>query len=78
MVKRRETKYVFGDQPFLGFENVTMVPYCRNLIDVNLLSSEEKKWIDSYHATVLETTKDFFKDDPLTLAWLTRETLPIE
>ncbi|KAF4120257.1 hypothetical protein GMORB2_3058, partial [Geosmithia morbida] len=78
LVNRRETKYAFGDQPFLGFENVTMVPYCRNLIDINLLTNDEKKWINSYHAQVLERTKNYFLDDPLTLSWLQRETQPLE
>lgn len=78
MVKEVETKYTFGDKPFLGFEHVTMVPYCQNLIDVDLLTETEKTWINEYHAEILGKTKQFFGNDALTMAWLQRETKPIQ
>jgi Xaa-Pro aminopeptidase len=77
IVKETETKHTFGDKPFLGFEHVTMVPYCRNLIDVNLLTPAEKEWLNAYNAEVLEKTRGFFDGDKLTTAWLERETQPI-
>lgn len=76
VVKETKTPYTFGDRPFLGFEHVTMVPYCRNLIDVNLLTQPEKDWLNAYNAEVLEKTKSFFEGDALTTAWLERETQP--
>jgi len=76
MVKEVKTKNLFGDKPYLGFEHVTMVPYCRSLIDVSLLTEEEKTWLNDYNRTVLEKTQGYFKDDLLTLAWLKRETAP--
>jgi Xaa-Pro aminopeptidase len=78
MVKEIKTKHSFGDKPFLGFEFVTMVPYCQNLIDTSLLTEAEKEWINGYHAQVLSKTRPFFENDPLTMAWLTRETRRIE
>ena len=69
-----ETKHKFGDKPSLGFEHVTMVPYCRSLIDPKLLTEEEKKWLNDYSADILEKTQGFFKDDQLTMSWLKRET----
>lgn len=78
MVKEVQTKYTFGDKPFLGFEHVTMVPYCRNLIDTNMLTDAEKAWLNSYNKEVLEKTKEYFKDDALTTDWLNRETECIE
>ena len=74
MVREVETKNSFGDKPYLGFEHVTMVPFCRSLIDETLLDDREKLWLNRYHATVFAKMKDTFKDDALTLAWLTRET----
>ncbi|KAI1367821.1 aminopeptidase-like protein [Xylaria arbuscula] len=76
MVKEIQTKYNFGDKKFLGFEHVTMVPYCRKLIDPNLLSAEEKQWLNDYSADIYEKTKGFFEKDELTLAWLKKETQP--
>ena len=43
MVREAKTKHSFGDKPYLGFEHVTMVPYCRKLIDASLLTDAEKK-----------------------------------
>lgn len=77
MVKEVQTEHRFGDKPFLGFEHVTMVPYCHNLIEASLLTADEKAWFNAYSAEILENTKGFFENDALTLAWLTRETQPI-
>jgi Xaa-Pro aminopeptidase len=77
VVREVPTKHKFGDKPFLGFEHVTMVPYCRNLIDAELLTADEKGWLNAYNAEVLEKTKGFFEDDALTMSWLARETAEI-
>jgi len=76
MVKEVETKHKFGDKPFLGFEHVTMTPHCRNLVDMSLLTEEEKHFLNEYHQEVFDKTSSFFENDPLTLAWLKRETAP--
>lgn len=77
MVREVATKHSFGDKPYLGFEHVTMVPYCRNLIEPSLLTSAEKQWINAHHEDILRKTQDMFRDDALTLAWLVRETQPL-
>lgn len=76
MVKEVETKHQFGDKPYLGFEHVTMTPHCRNLVDMSLITEDEKKFINDYHKEVFEKTSEYFKDDALTLNWLKRETAP--
>ncbi|KAK6436145.1 hypothetical protein LTR95_007668 [Oleoguttula sp. CCFEE 5521] len=76
MVKEVETKHKFGDKPYLGFEHVTMVPMCRKLIDVELLSEIERTWLNSYHKEVLQKTSSYFKDDELSRKWLERECAP--
>lgn len=48
VVPRKDSK--FGR--FLGFEDLTMCPYDRTLIAVELLSSEEKAQVDAYHQKV--------------------------
>lgn len=77
IVKEAQTKYTFGDKPFLGFEHVTMVPYSRTLIDTELLTDTERSWLNAYHAKVYEQTRGFFEQDDLTKSWLERETRPI-
>ncbi|KAI9826907.1 MAG: hypothetical protein M1832_005846 [Thelocarpon impressellum] len=79
MVLTREAKttHQFGEKPYLSFEHVTMVPMCRALIDEDLLTVGERKWLDSYHAEVREKTRGFFEKDERSLKWLERETCPI-
>lgn len=77
MAKTVETKHSFGDKPWLGFEHITMVPMCRKLIDTNLLTKDELRWLNDYHQEVWDKTNSYFKDD-LTLNWLKREVAPLE
>ena len=73
MVKEVDTKYKFGEKPYLGFEHVTMVPMCRKLIDVGMLTAVEREWLNAYHKEVLEKTKRFFEQDERSRVWVERE-----
>ncbi|KAK0259540.1 hypothetical protein LTR91_013157 [Friedmanniomyces endolithicus] len=73
MVKEVETKYKFGEKPYLGFEHVTMVPMCRKLIDVGMLTAVEREWLNAYHKEVLEKTRRFFEEDERSRKWVERE-----
>jgi Xaa-Pro aminopeptidase len=42
---------------FLKFETLTKVPYCRVLIDVDLLTPDERNFVDEYHDEVLQLHK---------------------
>lgn len=76
MVREVKTEHSFGDKPFLGFEHVTMVPYCRNLIDEGLLTAQEKEWLNQSNREILKVMEGRFEGDELTRAWLERETRP--
>ena len=69
-----ETKHHFGDKPYLGFQHVTMVPMCQKLIVKELLTEEEREWINKYHEELVEKTSGFFEKDERTRKWLERET----
>lgn len=43
-----------AEQPMLGFETVTFAPLDRNLIDLELLTGPEQRWVDGYHAACVE------------------------
>ncbi|MCH9769560.1 MAG: M24 family metallopeptidase, partial [Gammaproteobacteria bacterium] len=47
-----------GHGPFLGFKDLTMVPYARNLIDHDILSRIEREWINQYHNEIFELLCD--------------------
>jgi Xaa-Pro aminopeptidase len=42
-----------GERPMLGFETLTLAPFDRRLIDLGLLTAEERAQLDAYHARVL-------------------------
>ncbi|XP_071455726.1 xaa-Pro aminopeptidase 1-like [Hetaerina americana] len=50
-VVKVETKYKF-DGPYLGFSSVTLVPYEPKLIDLDLLSNEQRRMLNDYNARV--------------------------
>ena len=76
MVREVQTKHQFGDKPSFGFEHVTMVPMCRKLIDVELLTERERDWLNAYHEEVLKKTQPFFESDSRSRTWLERECAP--
>lgn len=56
----------------LAFETLTWVPIDRRLIDVHLLSRDERRWIDTYHGEVAARIAPLV--DGETAAWLARAT----
>jgi len=56
----------FGD--FLEFETLTLFPYDTRLIDVAMLTREEIKQVNDYHAMVLERLTPYLNDEEQ--AWL--------
>jgi Xaa-Pro aminopeptidase len=64
-----------GERPLLGFETLTLAPIDRSLIDLRLLTAEERAWVDAYHATVRESLTPLV--DPATACWLAEATRPL-
>ena len=64
-----------GERDLLGFENVTRVPLDRTLIDVTMLTPDERTWVDAYHATVRQDLGDRL-DGPAG-DWMMRATEPL-
>ena len=64
-----------GERPMLGFETLTLAPIDRKLIDASLLSTEERNWLDAYHARVREKLSALV--DAQTREWLAGATAPI-
>lgn len=46
------TEIAGGERPMLGFETLTLAPIDRSLIAVELLTEDERAWLDGYHARV--------------------------
>lgn len=64
----------FGE--FLKFETLTLFPFDRQLINIELLNTEEINWINNYHQRVLRTLAPGL--EPAEVAWLEEKCRPIE
>jgi Xaa-Pro aminopeptidase len=61
-----------GDRKMMGFETITLAPIDRYLIDVSLLTSDERAWLNAYHARVRDVLTPFLDAD--TNTWLESAT----
>ncbi|RKP22752.1 peptidase M24, structural domain-containing protein [Syncephalis pseudoplumigaleata] len=77
LVHKVKTPQQFANVDYLGFENVTMVPIHKKLIDVDLLSPEERQWVDEHHRQCFERVSPLLAKDGPAYAWLERETSPL-
>jgi Xaa-Pro aminopeptidase len=64
-----------AEKKMLGFETLTFAPIDRRLIDVDLLSGEERAWVDSYHAKVMEIVGPQLEGE--VKAWLEEQCAPL-
>lgn len=74
LIKKAES---IEEAKFLKFENLTMVPYCKKLINVKMLTKEEKDQINEYHKKIWHAIAPFLQPRSITFKWLKRETAPI-
>ena len=58
--------YVKKNKNKLEFEDLTLVPIDKTLIEKKLLTSFEKNWLDKYHRRVFESLKKFMSKFELT------------
>lgn len=61
---------------FLRFETLTLCPFDRSPIIVEMLEPSERAWLDAYHAMVREELLPFLEDEADKL-WLEQATQPL-
>lgn len=66
---------VGGDKDMHGFETLTLAPFDRRLIDVDMLTEEEIDWLDDYHERVVDEIGPLL--DGETVDWLAKATTPL-
>lgn len=67
---RRGVKNEYGQ--FMYFQNLTCAPIDLDAVDVNALTSTERRWLNEYHAAVYETIAPYLTEDER--EWLRGET----
>ncbi|MDP1573920.1 MAG: aminopeptidase P family protein [Coxiellaceae bacterium] len=68
-------KSLSGNGPFYGMDDLTMVPYARNLIDKALLSEQEIAQVNTYHQRIYALLENALSPD--VAMWLKAATLPL-
>ncbi|QEL62690.1 hypothetical protein CJJ09_004869 [Candidozyma auris] len=78
IIKSKVGKSRQGEE-FLAFNYLTKVPLGLNLIDPQYLSSVEKRWINSYHQSIVDDFGNMLLKigEYRAYAWLLKETTPI-
>jgi Xaa-Pro aminopeptidase len=66
-----------GERPMMGFETLTLVPIDRRLVAKDLLSKDEREWLNAYHARVRELIGAELAGEDDVLKWLHAATQPI-
>jgi Xaa-Pro aminopeptidase len=61
-----------GDRQMMEFETITLAPIDLNLVEVSLLTADERAWLNAYHARVREKLSPLVDDK--TRVWLEAET----
>ncbi|MFS0737938.1 aminopeptidase P family protein [Sphingomonas sp. 1P06PA] len=64
-----------AEKPVLGFETLTFAPIDRTLVDLALLTADERAWLDDYHAQVARLIGPQLDGDAR--AWLEAATAPM-
>jgi len=77
VIKDATTEHVFGGQPFLDFERLTLVPLQAKMIDLSLLTDQEKRWVDQYHEEVWAKVSPRLEGQTEPLEWLRKHTQPL-
>ena len=73
VVVKEDIKTEFGQ--FLSFDTLSFVPIDLNCIDEELLSVDEKKWLNDYHKEVYEKISPFVNEEEA--LWLKEKTREI-
>jgi Xaa-Pro aminopeptidase len=64
-----------GEKELNAFETLTLAPIDRRLVETALLTNDERRWLDDYHARVADTLAPLVDVD--TRAWLAAATRPL-
>jgi Xaa-Pro aminopeptidase len=64
-----------GEKKMLSFETITVAPLDLNLVEVSMLTAEERDWLNAYHAKVRAAVAPGLNSDDR--AWLEQATRPV-
>jgi len=62
---------------YLCWKNFTVAPYCRELINLDILGEEHKAHLNTFYKRVLKELKPLLKDDKRALEYVKRQAAPL-
>ncbi len=74
-VKPADTLAGADDRDMMEFHTLTLVPFDKDMIEIDLLSEQERNWLDTYHQQVWDTLNTLVSED--TKAWLNKACSPL-
>ena len=75
VVKEADDAPTGAERSMMDFETITLAPIDRNLIEADLLTDDERSWLNAYHARVRQTLTPLVGED--VRAWLEGATAAI-
>ncbi len=75
LVVVEDRKISGGERGMFGFETLTLAPIDLRCVDTSLMTREELKWLDAYHARVRKTLSPLL--DAKERKWLAQATRPL-
>ncbi|WP_455476680.1 aminopeptidase P family protein [Bartonella sp. B41] len=75
MIVKTAQKITGGDIEMLSFETLTNCPIDKRLILTNLLTPQERQWLNDYHSHVYQINKPYLNEEDK--KWAKKATLPL-
>jgi len=79
-VKNASLDHNFQNIGFIGFEDMTLVPYQHKLIDFSLLTEEELDYLNKYQEAIRKQVGGYIRDKGMSeeaYEWMIRSTVPV-
>ncbi|KYQ91757.1 peptidase M24 family protein [Tieghemostelium lacteum] len=67
----------FNNGTFNTFENITLCPYERKLMNMQMLNNQEITFINNYYKEIRQKLSPLLQSDPLATKWLQENTTPL-
>jgi Xaa-Pro aminopeptidase len=67
-----------SEKKFLKFAKLTMIPIQKSLINLDLMTTRELDWLDSYHEDVFAKVSPLLEPGSPAMAWLTKSCEKID
>ncbi|OCT65972.1 hypothetical protein XELAEV_18042226mg [Xenopus laevis] len=79
LIVEAKTEHMFGGEPYLAFESVTLVPYDRNLIDTSIMTDVQIDYVDKYNKKIKDQVGPELQKQNLheEYKWLEKNTRPL-